>query len=117
MLQNLRRFRAHVAALGVAASLVAAAGANGFLGDITIVAPTEVYAGNPIFGYVTGNHGMTVIQGGVGGTNGNTFLGQVTGSADPLPFTFLTYEPMAPGVATIRATDSEDSVTANVILK
>jgi hypothetical protein len=117
MLQNLRRFRTHVAGIGVAAAIVAVAGATSLDGSIMIVAPTEVYAGNPICGYVTGNHGMTVVQGGVGSANGNTFLGAVSGIADPLLFIFPTFEPMAPGVATIRATDSEDTETANVILK
>jgi len=114
MLQNLRRFKTQAAAIAVAAGLAAVAGANGVLGPLVIVAPTEVYAGNPICGYVTGNEGTTVVR---GAANGGTLLGVVEGIADPLYFIFPTIEPMAPGFATVKASDSEESATKNVILK
>src|SRR5262245_48938047 len=75
------RFVVHAAALSVVGGVVATAGALG-LGDLLrIVAPADVWAGSPILGYVTCNHGMTICH---GADNGELQNSPVAGCMDPL---------------------------------
>jgi hypothetical protein len=117
MLQKYRRFASHVAAVAVVGGLAAAAGAIGFAGQLTIHAPTDVWAGNPILGYVSGNEGYTTV--GATNTYNNAPMPgvPVSGITDPLFFCIGTSEPMAPGVVTITASDFDETVTASVVLK
>lgn len=117
MLSKIRRYGTHVAALVVVGGLAAAAGAIGFAGQLTIHAPTDVWAGNPIMGWVSGNEGYTTVGASNSWSNAPMSGVPVSGINDPLFFCILTLEPMAPGVVTITAADFDESVTASVILK
>ncbi len=114
MSKKFGRFMPHVAALGLAAGLVVAAGASQFP-QLVISCPTEIVAGNPINGYATGNLGVTVVN---GFTFGSGPLGPtVVGVSDPLNFSYPTFEYQAPGIATITARDDDESAVASVVLK
>lgn len=115
MLKFLGRNRARLAALVVAAGIVAAADALSIIPHLTIVAPTDVIAGNNIDGFATIIHGGCVVNCGVSG--GGSLGAPVSGVLDPLTFSYATQEFMAPGVATIHAVDLRESATASVILK
>lgn len=116
MLKTIRRYRSHVAALVVSGCLGMAAHSS--LLDpqsIVITAPSEVIAGNPILGYVTGIDGMCVINGGIFGSGP---LGPpIQGVYSPTFFMYPTFEYQAPAVAEIHARDIDSSATASVILK
>ena len=115
MLKTIGRCRAYVAALAVSACLGVAAHSTLIPTDIVIVAPTEVYAGNPINGFIFNFNGMAVVTGGIFGSGP---LGPpVQGLLAPLWFYYPTIESQAPGVATIHARDSDSSMNASVILK
>ncbi len=102
-MSKFRRFAPHAAALGVVGGVVALAGALSIGLGLRIVCPTAVWAGNPINGYVTGNEGFTICH---GNDNGELQGSPKSGCADPLFFSFQTYEPMSGTVATIHAGDS-----------
>ncbi len=116
MSKNLGRFKSHVAAISVAAGLAAVAGASYLdFGDLAIMAPSEIVAGNPINGYVTGLENDCIVDGFIFGSG---LLGpRVYGYDDPLFFSYPTHEYQAPGVATIRANDTTEVEFASVILK
>jgi hypothetical protein len=109
-----RRIGAYGAALAVVGGLVALAGAVGYGSQLRIVCPTEVWAGNPIDGYITGNEGLTV---GHGSDMGQLAGSPVMGFTDPLWFSYGTTEPMSGTVATVQASDSDESVVVSVIVK
>lgn len=116
MLPTVRRTLTHLAALAVLGGLVAVAEAYLEPDPLVIVAPADVYGGNPINGYVTNIDGWA-------GVNGTDQSGQklqnspVTGYQDPMWFSFPTFEYMAPSLATIMAHDADDMKSKQVLIK
>jgi hypothetical protein len=121
MLRKNGRIRSRVAALVAAAGLAAVASATFLGGPLTIVAPSEVIAGNPINGYVTGSEGMCFITSWTmgQGPNGPMMVPGLPsyGIGDPLYFTYQTFEFQAPGCFFVQATDSDETATVGVALK
>lgn len=117
MLSKIRRYASHAAAVAVVGGLVATAGALGLVGTLTIHAPVEVWAGNPILGHVTGSEGPTNMTANCSTAGFPTPVLPPLACGDPIYFTIATLEPMAPSVLTITVSDLDENDTATVNVK